>query len=100
MVNITPGIYWKLLVAYLKGSVNIEFEDKNLREMLDKNYIDSEPGETFYVNRFPLHGTTTKRFITTDGRKAFWKTTFKVILPSLIGISGLLLTALKLLLGN
>lgn len=24
----TPGIYWKLLVAYIKGSVNIEFEDK------------------------------------------------------------------------
>lgn len=48
----TPGIYWKLLVAYVKGSVNIEFEDKNLREMLNKNYIDSEPGETFYVNGF------------------------------------------------
>lgn len=96
----TPGIYWKLLVAYIKGSVNIEFEDKNLREMLDKNYIDSEPGETFYVNGFPLRGTTTKRFITTDGRKAFWKTTFKVLIPSITGVFGMLLALLKLLVSN
>mgnify|MGYP006976906152 CR=1 FL=1 len=96
----TPGIYWRLLVAYIKGSVNIEFDDKNLREMLDEDYIDSEPGEIFYVNGFPLRGTTTKRFITTNGRKAFWKTTFKVLIPSITGIFGILLALLKLLVSN
>lgn len=99
--NITPGIYLKLLIAYIKGSIIIKSDDKNLEEMLDKNYIYSEIGDkTFYVNGFPVWGTTNKRFITTEGRKAFGRISFKVILPSLIGISGLLLTALKLLLGN
>lgn len=51
--------------------MNIEFEDKNLSEMLDKNYIYSEHGKTFYVNGFPIQGSTTKRFITTEGRKSF-----------------------------
>ena len=80
--------------------MNIEFEDKNLSEMLDKNYIYSEHGKTFYVNGFPIQGSTTKRFITTEGRKAFWKVVFKVFLPSLIGITGILVTVLKLLIGN
>ncbi|PNZ12653.1 hypothetical protein CD113_06435 [Staphylococcus simiae] len=93
----TPGIFWKLLVAYLKGSVNIEFEDKNLNEMIDKNYISSETGETFYINGFPIQSSTTKRFITTEGRKAFWKVVFKVFIPSFIGIAGILVTVLKLL---
>ncbi|MEB7779227.1 hypothetical protein NGB30_01605 [Mammaliicoccus fleurettii] len=96
----TPGIFLKLLVAYVKGSVNIEFKDKNLSEMLDKNYIYSEHGETFYINGFPIQGSTTKIFITTQGRKVFWKGIFKVILPSFIGIVGILVTVLKLLIGN
>ncbi|MEB7824963.1 hypothetical protein [Staphylococcus chromogenes] len=100
VIIITPDIYWKLLVAYIKGSVFIEDEDKNLREMLDKNYVDSELGERFYVNGFPLRGTTTKRFITTDGRKAFWKSTFKIVIPFTTGLFGILLALLKLLVSS
>lgn len=101
MLKITPRIYLKLLIAYIKGSIIIESDDINLEEMLDENYIYSEISDkTFYVNGFPLWGTTNKRFITTEGRKAFWKVTFKAVIPSLIGTIGLLLTALKLLIGN
>lgn len=97
----TPGIYWKLLIAYINGFVIIKADDRNLDEMMDKKYIYSEMSDkTFYVNGFPVWGTTNKRFITTDGRKAFWKVTFTAVIPSLIGIIGLLLTSLKLLTGS
>ena len=90
-------IYWKLLVAYVKGSVQIEFEDESLEFMMQKNYIVSEPGETYYINGFPFQEETTKRFITFEGKKAFWKITFKTVVPTTLGLIALLVGLLKLL---
>lgn len=93
---LSPRMFYYLLIAYITGSVRIDEKYRNLSTMRNRKLIESEISGLEEYSGMLITVYSGRHFITDDGKDALWKSTYTVIIPTILAALTLLGTAISI----